>query len=325
MNLISVIVPVYKVEDYLDECIASIVNQTHKNLEIILVDDGSPDKCPEICDEWAKKDSRIRVIHQKNAGAAVARNIGLDAAKGDYIGFVDSDDYVLEEMYEQLLMPLESGEAKASCCLFSRVHSDGRIVSDAHKFDRCKLMDAKEAVDASLYNVLCNALWCKLFEKSVFDGVRLPVGEINEDIPIMLPTIVNSEKIALVNKELYCYRKREGSVTSGGYFTAKNLGTVQKNLNLIAEQLSAYGLPCKRSYSFFVASNAYSIALVMEKHREKLGDNEKKMLSNYKKLMWKNCLGYIFSRHSLAKDKILYLMVLTKTVRPLYALFNKTK
>ena len=101
--MISVIVPVYNVEKYLDNCVESIVNQTYKDLEIILVDDGSPDNCPAMCDEWAKKDSRIRVIHKENGGVSSARNIGLDNVTGEYIGFVDSDDYLESNMYELLL------------------------------------------------------------------------------------------------------------------------------------------------------------------------------------------------------------------------------
>ena len=96
---ISVIVPVYKVEPYLDKCISSIVNQTYKNLEIILVDDGSPDNCPAMCDAWAEKDSRIRVLHQRNQGGGAARNAGLDLASGSLIAFVDSDDYIVPDMY----------------------------------------------------------------------------------------------------------------------------------------------------------------------------------------------------------------------------------
>ena len=107
--LISVIVPVYKVEQYLDRCLQSIVNQTYKNLEIILVDDGSPDNCPQICDEWAKRDKRIKVIHTQNRGVSTARNIGIDVANGQYIGFVDSDDWIEEDMYEFLLKKCNRG------------------------------------------------------------------------------------------------------------------------------------------------------------------------------------------------------------------------
>ena len=101
-SLISVIVPIYKVQDYLKECIESIINQTYSDIEVILVDDGSPDRCPQMCDEWAKRDSRIRVVHKKNGGLSSARNAGLDVAKGEYISFVDSDDFVEETMLEEL-------------------------------------------------------------------------------------------------------------------------------------------------------------------------------------------------------------------------------
>lgn len=108
--MISIIIPIYKVEQYLDECVTSIINQTYKDLEIILVDDGSPDKCPRMCDEWAKKDARIKVVHKKNGGLSSARNAGLKVAKGEYIGFVDSDDYVDETMYEDLMRVMNQNE-----------------------------------------------------------------------------------------------------------------------------------------------------------------------------------------------------------------------
>ena len=113
---ISVIVPVYKVEKYLDRCVESIVNQTYKNLEIILVDDGSPDNCPVMCDEWAEKDERIRVIHKENGGLADARNAGMNIATGDYIGFVDSDDWIEPNMYEVLLKNALKYDADISRC-----------------------------------------------------------------------------------------------------------------------------------------------------------------------------------------------------------------
>lgn len=101
-SLISVIVPIYKVQDYLDECIESIINQTYSNIEVILVDDGSPDRCPQMCDEWAKRDSRIRVVHKKNGGLSSARNAGIDVAKGEYISFVDSDDFICKDALQNL-------------------------------------------------------------------------------------------------------------------------------------------------------------------------------------------------------------------------------
>ena len=151
-DLISVVVPVYKVEKYLDECVQSIVNQTHRNLEIILVDDGSPDRCPQLCDEWAEKDSRIRVIHQKNGGLSAARNAGLDVAKGDYIGFVDSDDYIAPDMYEQLLIPLLKENKKTSCCLISRVFDNGTVVAESRDSEYDEVMNVQKAVEATPTN-----------------------------------------------------------------------------------------------------------------------------------------------------------------------------
>ena len=128
--LISVIVPVYKVEKYLDRCINSIVNQTYRNLEIILVDDGSPDNCPAMCDEWAQKDPRIRVIHNPHKGLGSARNTGIDAARGSLIGFVDSDDYVYPNMYQRLYELMTENDADLSVCEYTRVDEEGRKISD---------------------------------------------------------------------------------------------------------------------------------------------------------------------------------------------------
>ena len=130
--LISVIVPVYKAEKYLDKCVQSIVNQTYKNLEIILVDDGSPDNCPEMCDEWAKKDSRIKVIHKENGGVSSARNAGLDNSFGDYIGFVDSDDFIENDFYECLYDNLVENGADISFCTFKTLDEKNRGICPKH-------------------------------------------------------------------------------------------------------------------------------------------------------------------------------------------------
>ena len=121
-ELISVIIPIYNVEAYLDECIASVIAQTYSNLEIILVDDGSPDNCPQMCDEWAAKDSRIRVIHKENGGLSDARNAGIDIATGEYIAFVDSDDWIVPEMYEKMLAALKTENA-ATCAWNMRLEN----------------------------------------------------------------------------------------------------------------------------------------------------------------------------------------------------------
>lgn len=123
--LVSLIVPVYRVEDYLDDCLHSLVGQTYRNLEILLIDDGSPDRCPELCDAWARRDSRIKVFHTENHGVSHARNVGLDQATGDYIGFVDSDDWVDPDYYENMVMALRQMDAEVCGAGYTREDPDG--------------------------------------------------------------------------------------------------------------------------------------------------------------------------------------------------------
>lgn len=324
MELISVIVPIYKVEQYLDDCVQSIVNQTYQKLEIILVDDGSPDGCPGLCDEWAKKDSRIRVIHQQNAGLSAARNAGLEIAQGDYIGFVDSDDYIANDMYEQLIAALKGTDKNTAACLIARVFDDGRIVADKPSCEDNVIMGAAQAVDASFYKKVCNAVWCKLYAKTVFENLRFPVGEVNEDYPVMIPVIIRSDGMVLVNKAMYYYRKREGSITAFGYATSRNAHFMLKNLSLIGEQLAKNKLKCSRSYSFFLARNAYDMALAMEKNKDKLDESTKVLRKAYRVIMRKKILSYLCSRYSSIKDKGLYILVLTNMMRPVYRVLNKS-
>lgn len=168
---ISVIIPVYKVEKYLDRCIESIVNQTYKNLEIILVDDGSPDNCPSICDEWAKKDSRILVIHKDNGGVSSARNAGLDVATGVYIGFVDSDDWIDNDMYQFLMDCLSNNNCNVCRCEFYYEDIDNGTTTEA---DGSEVVLTGSAVVNQLKNqgYLEGVLWNKLYRKDVIGKVR---------------------------------------------------------------------------------------------------------------------------------------------------------
>lgn len=324
MELISVIVPIYKVEQYLDDCVQSIVNQTYQNLEIILVDDGSPDGCPELCDEWAKKDSRIRVIHQECRGVSAARNAGLEIARGNYIGFVDSDDYIANDMYERLLAALKATNSKIAACLIAHVFDDGHIVADKPSCKENEVMSADQAVGASFYKKVGNAVWCKLYEKTVLDGLRFPVGEVNEDYPVMVPIIVRAGSMVLVNEVMYYYRKRAGSITAFGYATSRNARFMHKNLLLIGEQLAENNLKCKKSYHFFLARNAYDMALAMEKNKDKLDESTKVLRKAYRVIMRKKILSYLCSRYSSIKDKGLYILVLTNMMRPVYRVLNKS-
>lgn len=212
--LISVIIPIYKVEDYLNECVQSVIHQTYKNLEIILVNDGSPDKCPQICDEYAKLDNRIIVIHKKNGGLSDARNAGLKQATGDFISFVDSDDFIDTTMYEKMLEYQQESDADIVSCKFSW-YVNGDIQTWPWENKRYKEKDTLFLLDYFMdADCVCN----KLFKRSVTTETFVK-GRINEDFLYFYYTTKAHPKalVVLTNQRLYYYRKRIGSISDDNY------------------------------------------------------------------------------------------------------------
>ena len=209
--LISIIVPVYKAEKYLNRCVESIVNQTYKNLEIILVDDGSPDNCPQMCDEWAEKDGRIKVIHKENGGAAMARNAALDTASGDYIGFVDSDDWIACNMYEVLYNSLIENDSDISMCRHFDVDAQSAIKEIDFYFSE-EAITGKDCIVLGKYSAVNCVLWNKLYKKELWQNIRFPNYMKYEDEAV-LPYIYNeAKKIACVQAPLYYYVYVDGSI-----------------------------------------------------------------------------------------------------------------
>jgi len=321
-GLISVIVPVYKVEAYLEQCIQSIVDQTYQNLEIILVDDGSPDRCPQICDTWSQKDSRVRVIHQKNGGLSAARNAGLDAAHGEYVGFVDSDDYIAPTMYETLFCALQGKSQKMASCLATRVSEQGEVIAPVAE-GREAALAPKEALDVCFRERVSNAVWCNLYEYSVWKIQRFPVGEVNEDYPLLIPSIASAAGLVVVRKPLYFYRRRQGSITADGYKLSRNSGFVYKNLFVMKQQLTEYRLLCEKSYAFFAARVSLFMVSSMEKQRRSLDEEGRTLLKKYRALMRENCWQFFVSRDCSLKEKLLYLAAITGTLRLVYKVLYK--
>lgn len=220
---ISVIVPIYKVEKYLDKCIESIINQTYQNIEIILVDDGSPDDCGLICDEWAKKDSRIIVIHKENGGLSSARNVGLDIAKGEYIGFVDSDDYIEPNMYYELVKELEANDSDLSICNFYKEDEYGNIEkNNFHNANKTYQTEDGLALLSSIGYGRYVVAWNKLYKKVLFDDIRFPLGKLHEDQAVMHYVFNKCKMISTTDKFLYHYIFRKGSIMSAS-FSIKSL------------------------------------------------------------------------------------------------------
>lgn len=179
--LISVIVPVYNVEDYLDECVRSIMNQTHRHLEIILVDDGSTDRSAEMCDDFARKDARIRVIHKVNGGASSARNAGLDIATGQYFAFVDSDDYIMQDMYERMLAPLHDEVQLSVCSLYYQYEPGPEKVWVTQRCYEQQEYDARSYFELYHFNKFKHESVTRLYSRDHFGHLRFNVGHYAED------------------------------------------------------------------------------------------------------------------------------------------------
>ncbi|MBO0454297.1 MULTISPECIES: glycosyltransferase family 2 protein [Enterococcus] len=209
---ISIIVPVYNVEKYLKKCVDSILNQTFKDFELILVDDGSPDNSGMICDEYAEQDSRVRVIHKENGGLSDARNAGIDVAKGKYIGFVDSDDYIAEDMYELLYRNIIKEDADLSICGIYDVYP-GKTLKKKELF--YKVLDSIETMILIFHgnNISVHAV-NKLYRSHLFSSIRYPLGKYHEDSFIIVDIIDLCNKIVIDSTQSYYYYHRVGSINT---------------------------------------------------------------------------------------------------------------
>ena len=209
--LLSIIVPVYDVERYLPKCIDSILAQTFTDFELILVDDGSPDNCPALCDAAAAKDARIRVIHQKNGGLSAARNAGLDAARGAWIGFVDSDDYIAPEMYEAMYHAVQSTGADLALCDYVKVDETGALCTQTHVAVPQKSLTGRELLQKAYWTTVQIA-WNKLYHRTIFAQLRYPVGKLNEDFFVIPEICLNTQRAVVVPEVLYYYVQRGDSI-----------------------------------------------------------------------------------------------------------------
>lgn len=305
---ISVIVPVYKVEPYLRKCVDSIRTQTYSNLEIILVDDGSPDGCPSICDDYAAKDPRVKVIHKKNGGLSDARNAGLDICSGDYIAFVDSDDWIEPTMYESLLSNLKYFDADmAFGGVADELEEEGNVctlkVSDYGNDVFCE--DNQSAMKRYFHGSW--AAWDKLYKAFLFDEIRFPVGEINEDEAIVLQLLEKCNRVCYTNEVLYHYMKRvnSNSITTAA-FSEKKLDWVKhcrENYAYICENHPELILDAAMRYRNSILWALSEMAL----SDKDFGDQVKLL----KQQMRKNMLAFFKSEFKHPQDRIRLFLLLT--------------
>lgn len=235
--MISVIIPVYRVEDYLDQCVQSVTAQTYGDLEIILVDDGSPDRCGAMCDAWAKKDSRIRVIHQKNGGAAAARNTGIKIAQGKWVSFVDSDDFLLPNMYETLLQLTHRYHCDLAEVGFSVVDRDGQLYQSDNRAQDIVCMNAEQAMREHIQDtVFRQIVWNKLYTKE--NMVPFVEGKQIDDEFWTYQVIGNSNRLVYTQESLYRYRQHDESIMHKQYemWHLQVLEAKQKRLDYICQR-----------------------------------------------------------------------------------------
>lgn len=214
---VSVIVPVYNAEPYIDKCIHSLLNQTHKNIEILLVDDGSPDNCGNICDDYARRDTRVKTTHKKNGGVSEARNTGLEQAKGDYIYFADPDDWVRPELLHETLHFCLENRVDIVCFDVCEIKNGKQRKQIHHRFDSNRVFTSQDALEKILIDVIDNSPCNKLFKKRVWDNVRFPAGRRFEDVATIYKTFYNADKIGYIRDYYYYYLKHEGSAIAQSF------------------------------------------------------------------------------------------------------------
>ena len=216
MPEISIIVPVYRVEKYINKCVDSILNQTFQDFELILVDDGSPDNCGAICDEYAKKDKRVLSVHKKNGGLSDARNSGIEVASGKYIGFIDSDDYISNDMYETLYNNIVKYNADVSVCGLYDCYGEKVVPQDIEKgvFE----FNASQAVEYMLSGKGIGLFAVnKLYKRKIFEDVRYPVGKTYEDAFVIVDILIKTKKVIIDTTPKYYYMHRESSITLSNF------------------------------------------------------------------------------------------------------------
>lgn len=314
-ELISVIVPIYNVDKYLKRCLDSIINQTYKNLEIILIDDGSTDKSGQICDNYKRKDNRIVVIHKENGGLSSARNKGLDIAKGDLISFIDSDDYLELNMFEELINDMNKNDSDISICNYYYVKNDNKKIMKSlfNKDDFCIFGKEKYYYLLNEYSLVFMYAWNKLYKKNIFDNIRFPKGKIYEYTNIICDILDQANKVSYTSKPLYNYVYRNTSI--GNSFNINHFDKIISNNKKISffnkHGYSDLELVEKNNKMNNLISNLAKMKKYKIKNKEVFNKYYKELLDTNKDIKWKGAnkkfkLFKIFRRLSISTLALWY-------------------
>lgn len=293
-DLISIIIPIYKVESYIDKCVESVLNQTWKNIEVILVDDGSPDKCGLMCDEYAKKDKRIKVIHKDNGGLSDARNAGVEVATGDYIGFVDSDDWIDENFYEQLIEKIKKTGADIVTAGVKKVWEDGKteVMTSTQEIQ----LNNREAMTAIIEeSFLKQPVWYKLYRADAA-RVKFKKGVLHEDNYWSYQVVARANKVIVMSEPYYYYRQRSNSIMSSEY-SEKRLAAIESKIQRQKFLIQKYPELADLGYMELLFAACYQGILIRKNTQ---GEKRKDLLGKIKKMI----MEYELSKEGYAKLKI---------------------
>lgn len=304
---VSIIVPIYKVEKELDRCIQSILRQSYTNLEIILIDDGSPDKCPEMCDIYAEQDERIKVIHKENGGLSDARNAGLNIATGEFLAFIDSDDWVADSFIERLVNNIIDTDSDIAICGFALINEIGQK-RDCVANKVQEVLEHEQAISALFAQQKFECMICmKMYRRNLFENIRFPKGKLYEDIAVSLSLFDKNRRCVIINDELYYYFQRKGSIVNSK-FNKKRLDMLeytQKMIDYSHEHGHKYDFEAESFYLKSVMINILQIYKdkISEETKE-CADFLKKELRKHKKYIWEN--KYIERRRKIVMYAILF-------------------
>lgn len=270
--MISIVIPVYMVERYLEKCINSILSQSCKDLEVILVDDGSPDSCPEICDRYAAQDSRVVVVHQKNSGVSKARNAGLEIARGEYIGFVDPDDFIVPEMYEEMIESMEESQSELVICGYDYVDEQGKVTRP-YEVKEKQLLTQHDVVymQFDMPPTIRHGVVNKLYRAKLLKNIKFP-----ENIHSSEDVYVNSEYVKLVQTAVFIHKPfykntvRQGSATHGGL-----------NIKALADSFAIHEKMHIEAVALYPEVKNHSLAFLLDVCTLKYNESKEKARKTY--------------------------------------------
>ena len=312
--LISVIIPVYNKEKYLDKCLESIINQTYKNLEILLIDDGSTDGSAKICDSYAEKDARITSIHRENSGPGAVRNYGISICRGDYVSFVDSDDWIELDMYELMYNAMTENGADLAVCGRNMVFEDDGAVVTGFTFDSVRCFERSDAVKRFLTYGGIDASPCdKLIKKELFSAadIKFPSGYICEDVPVVFGLVSAAERTVHVGKPCYNYLQRRGSY-SNAKFSEKVLG-LKIYPGQVRDKVYSDYPSLKAEADWYYAINLLTLVTRFEDTKDEKYKELRRELLEYKKS--------VLGSYSSSKQRMLFRLIKSNLfgfVRKLY-------